>query len=86
MPEGLPQTFERCAEMFKQKLLPYRSQMDDDYNSYLKEFQDQLKLFEKELPSVSKLAADSLLKEHEEKLSSSTGRIWHLFNKQLEDW
>ncbi|XP_035411134.1 coiled-coil domain-containing protein 180 [Cygnus atratus] len=86
MPEDLPETFERCAEMFRQKLLSYQSQTDDYYNSCLKEFQDQLKLFEEELPYVSQLAVDSLLKEHEQKLSNSTGNIQHLFNKQLEEW
>lgn len=35
---------------------------------------------------MSQLAVDSLLKEHEQKLSNSTGNIRHLFNKQLEDW
>ena len=53
---------------------------------FQKEFQDQLKLFEKELPHVSRLAVDSLLKEHEQKLSYSTAQIQHLFNRQLEDW
>lgn len=53
---------------------------------FQKEFQDQLKLFEEELPYVSQLAVDSLLKEHEQKLSNSTGNVRHLFNKQLEDW
>ncbi|KAF1676721.1 CC180 protein, partial [Pygoscelis papua] len=86
MPEDLPETFEHCAEVLKQKLLSYQSQTDDYYNSCVTEFQDQLKLFEKELPYVSRLAVDSLLKEHEQKLSYSTGQIRHLFNKQLEDW
>ncbi|NWH50328.1 CC180 protein, partial [Fregata magnificens] len=86
MPEDLPETFEHCAEVLKQKLLSYQSQTDVYYNSCLIEFQDQLKLFEKELPYVSQLAVDSLLKEHEQKLSYSTGQIRHLFNKQLEDW
>ncbi|NXF29897.1 CC180 protein, partial [Nyctibius bracteatus] len=86
VPEGLPETFEHCAEMLKQKLFSHQSQMDDHYNSYLREFQDQLKLFEKKLPCVSQLAVHSLFKEHEEKLSYSTGQIRHLFNKQLEDW
>ncbi|KAM6372173.1 coiled-coil domain-containing protein 180 [Pluvialis apricaria] len=86
MPEDLPETFEQCAEVLKQNLLSYQSQTDDYYNSCLIEFQDQLKLFEKELPYVSQLAVDSLLKEHEQKLSYSTGQIRHLFNKQLEDW
>ncbi|XP_072739470.1 coiled-coil domain-containing protein 180 [Ciconia boyciana] len=86
MPEDLPKTFEHCAEVLKQNLLSYQSQTDDYYNSCLIEFQDQLKLFEKELPYVSQLAVDSLLKEHEQKLSYSTGQIRHVFNKQLEDW
>uniref|UniRef100_A0A8B9VAH0 Coiled-coil domain containing 180 n=1 Tax=Anas zonorhyncha TaxID=75864 RepID=A0A8B9VAH0_9AVES len=86
MPEDIPETFEHCVEMFGQNLLSYQSQTDDYYNSCLKEFQDQLKLFEEELPYVSQLAVDSLLKEHEQKLSNSTGNIRHLFNKQLEDW
>ncbi|NWX17371.1 CC180 protein, partial [Aegotheles bennettii] len=86
MPEELPETFENCAELLKQNLLAYQRQADDYYNSCLIEFQDQLKLFEEELPYVSQLAADSLLKEHEQKLSYSVGQIQHLFNKQLEDW
>eukprot|EP00075_Anas_platyrhynchos_P037280 XP_027326533.1 coiled-coil domain-containing protein 180 isoform X2 [Anas platyrhynchos] len=86
MPEDIPETFEHCVEMFRQNLLSYQSQTDDYYNSCLKEFQDQLKLFEEELPYVSQLAVDSLLKEHEQKFSNSTGNIRHLFNKQLEDW
>ncbi|KFQ49368.1 Coiled-coil domain-containing protein 180 [Pelecanus crispus] len=86
MPEDLPETFEHCAEVLKQNLLLYQSQTDVYYNSCLIEFRDQLELFEKQLPYVSQLAVDSLLKEHEEKLSNSTGQIWHLFNKQLEDW
>ncbi|NXL58955.1 CC180 protein, partial [Chordeiles acutipennis] len=86
MPEDLPETFERCAKMLKQHLLSYQSQTDDYHNSCLIEFQDQLKLFEKELPYVCQLAIDSLLKEHEQKLSYSTGQIRRLFNKQLEDW
>ncbi|NXL01839.1 CC180 protein, partial [Mesembrinibis cayennensis] len=86
MPADLPETFERCAEMFKENLLSYQSQTDVYYNSCLTEFQDQLKLFEKELPYVSQLAFDSLLKEHEQKLSYSTGQIRQVFSKQLEDW
>ncbi|XP_059684922.1 coiled-coil domain-containing protein 180 [Gavia stellata] len=86
MPEDLPETFEHCAEALKQNLLSYQSQTDVYYNSCLREFQDQLELFEKVLPYVSQLAVDSLLKEHEQKLSYSTGQIRHLFNKQLEDW
>ncbi|XP_009867033.1 PREDICTED: coiled-coil domain-containing protein 180 [Apaloderma vittatum] len=86
VPEDLPETFEHCAEVFRQNLLSYQRQTDDYYNSCLIEFQDQLKLFEKELPYVSQLALEGLLKEHEQKLSYSTGQIWHLFNKQLEDW
>ncbi|NXI96581.1 CC180 protein, partial [Psophia crepitans] len=86
MPEDLPETFELCAAVLKQNLLLYQSQTDEYYNSCLIEFQDQLELFEKELLNVSQVAVDSLLKEHEQKLSSSTGRIWHLFSKQLEDW
>ncbi|KAM6132723.1 LOW QUALITY PROTEIN: coiled-coil domain-containing protein 180-like [Pterocles gutturalis] len=86
MLEGLPETFERCAEVLQQKLLSYQSQTDNYYNSCLMEFQDQLKLFEKELPRVSQLAVESLLKEHEQKLSYSTAQIWHHFNKQTEVW
>ncbi|NXC74047.1 CC180 protein, partial [Anhinga anhinga] len=86
MPEDLPETFEQCAEVLKQNLLSYQCQTEVYYNSCLIEFQDQLKLFEKELPYVSQLAVDSLLKEHEQKLSYATGQIRHLFNKQLEDW
>ncbi|KAM8995493.1 coiled-coil domain-containing protein 180 isoform 7-T8 [Ara ararauna] len=86
MPEDLPETFEHCAEVLRQNLLSYQSQTDDYYNSCLIEFQDQLKLFEKELSYVSLLAVDSLLKEHEQKLSYSTGQVRLLFNKQLEDW
>ncbi|KAM9522205.1 coiled-coil domain-containing protein 180 isoform 2-T3 [Guaruba guarouba] len=85
-PEDLPETFEHCAEVLRQNLLSYQSQTDDYYNSCLIEFQDQLKLFEKELSYVSLLAVDSLLKEHEQKLSYSTGQVRLLFNKQLEDW
>ncbi|KFU99443.1 Coiled-coil domain-containing protein 180, partial [Pterocles gutturalis] len=84
MLEGLPETFQRCAEVLHQKLLSYQSQTDDYYNSCLMEFQDQLKLFEKELPRVSQLAVESLLKEHE--LSYSTAQIRHLFSEQMEDW
>ncbi|KFO86755.1 Coiled-coil domain-containing protein 180, partial [Buceros rhinoceros silvestris] len=86
VPEDLPETFEGFAEMLKQNLLPYQTQTEVYYNSCLIEFQEQLKLFEKELPSISRLAVHSLLQEHEQKLSYSTGRIWHLFSKQLEDW
>ncbi|XP_009951815.1 PREDICTED: coiled-coil domain-containing protein 180, partial [Leptosomus discolor] len=86
MPEGLPESFELCAEMFNKRLLSYQSQTDDYYNASLTEFHDQLKLFEKELPHVSRLAVDSLFKEHEQKLSYSTDQIRHHFNKQLEDW
>ncbi|NXV36517.1 CC180 protein, partial [Rissa tridactyla] len=86
MLEDLPETFDHCAEVFKQNLLSYQSQTDDYYNSCFIEFQDQLKMFEKELPYVSQLAIDSLLKEHEQKLSYSTGQIQHLFSKQLEGW
>ncbi|KAM4647329.1 coiled-coil domain-containing protein 180 isoform 2-T2 [Amazona ochrocephala] len=94
MPEDLPETFEHCAEVLRENLLSYQRQTDDYYNSCLaetsclfqKEFQDQLKLFEKELSYVSLLAVDSLFKEHEQKLSYSTGQVRLLFNKQLEDW
>ncbi|KAF4789962.1 coiled-coil domain-containing protein 180 isoform X2 [Turdus rufiventris] len=51
-----------------------------------KEFWDQLKWFEEELSSVSQLVVESLLKEHEQKLSSFTGHIQHLFNRQLKEW
>ncbi|NXT17243.1 CC180 protein, partial [Syrrhaptes paradoxus] len=84
--EDLPETFEHCVELLQQKLLSYRSQTDDYHNSCLMEFQDQLKLFEKELPCVSQLAVESLLKEHEQKLSCSIAQIRHLFRKQTEDW
>ncbi|NXX77240.1 CC180 protein, partial [Urocolius indicus] len=86
VPENMPATFEHCAEVLRQNLLSYQSQTDEYYNSCLIEFQDQLKLFEKELPYVSHLAVDSLFKEHEQKLSYSTDQIRHLFNKQMEDW
>ncbi|XP_048821830.1 globoside alpha-1,3-N-acetylgalactosaminyltransferase 1 isoform X5 [Lagopus muta] len=86
MPEDLPETFERFAEVIKQTLLSYQSQIDDYYNSCLKEFWDQLKSFEEELPYVSQLAVDGLLKEHEQKLSYATSNIEHSFNQQLEDW
>ncbi|NXL95943.1 CC180 protein, partial [Alectura lathami] len=84
--EDLPETFERCAEMLRQSLLSYQSQTEDYYDSCLKEFWDQLKLFEEELAYVSQLAVGSILEEHEQKLSYSTGNIWHLFKKQMEDW
>ncbi|NXC45726.1 CC180 protein, partial [Penelope pileata] len=86
MPEDLPETFDHCAGVLRQSLLSYQSQTEDYYNFHLKEFWDQLKLFEEELPYVSQLAVDSLFKEHEQKLSYSTGNIRHPFNKQLEDW
>ncbi|XP_031457654.1 coiled-coil domain-containing protein 180 [Phasianus colchicus] len=86
MPEDLPETFERCAEVIRQTLLSYQSQIDDYYSSCLKEFWDQLKSFEEELPYVSQLAVDGLLKEHEQKLSCATSNIQHSFNQQLEDW
>ncbi|NXF10084.1 CC180 protein, partial [Smithornis capensis] len=86
VPEDLPETFEHWAEMLRQKLLSYKRQADDYYNFSLREFQNQLKWFEEELSSVSQLAVDSLLKEHEQKLSSSTDQIRRLFNRQLEEW
>ncbi|NXG10502.1 CC180 protein, partial [Sakesphorus luctuosus] len=86
MPEDLPETFEQWAEMLTQKLLSYKRQADDYYNICLREFRDQLKWFEEELSSVSQLAVDGLLKEHLQKLSSSTAQIQHLFNRQLEQW
>ncbi|NXV73214.1 CC180 protein, partial [Atlantisia rogersi] len=86
MPEDLPETFEHCAEMLKQNLLSYQRQTDHHYNSSLTEFQDQVRMLEKELPRVSQVAAESLLKEHEQKLSSSTAQIQHCFNKELEGW
>ncbi|NXJ16398.1 CC180 protein, partial [Odontophorus gujanensis] len=86
MPEDLPETFERCAEVLRQNLLSYQSQTDDYYNSCLKEFWDQLKLFEEDLSYVSQLAIDGLLKEHEQKLSYDTSNIQHSFNQQLEEW
>ncbi|XP_051492744.1 globoside alpha-1,3-N-acetylgalactosaminyltransferase 1 isoform X3 [Apus apus] len=86
MPEDLPETLDDCAELLKQTLLLYQSQTDEYYNSCLTEFQDQVKLFEKEFPSVSQLAFERLLKEHKEKLSSSITQIRNRFNKQLEGW
>ncbi|NXU85725.1 CC180 protein, partial [Xiphorhynchus elegans] len=86
MPEDLPKTFEHWAEMLRQKLLSYKRQTDDYYNVCLREFRDQLQWFEEEFSSVSQMAVDSLLKEHEQKLSSSTGQIQHLFNRQLKEW
>ncbi|NXD74885.1 CC180 protein, partial [Halcyon senegalensis] len=86
MPEDVPETFESFAQMLKQNLLSYRSQTDNYYNSCLIEFQDQLKVLQKELPYVSQMAVDLLLKEHEQKLSYSIAEIRHFFNKQLEDW
>ncbi|NXT84255.1 CC180 protein, partial [Zapornia atra] len=82
----LPETFERCAEILKQNLLSYQRQTDHYYDSCLSEFQNQVRLLEKELPRVSQVAAESLLKEHEQKLSSSTAQIRHCFNKELEGW
>ncbi|NWX36128.1 CC180 protein, partial [Notiomystis cincta] len=86
MPEDLPDTFEHWAEMLRVKLLAYQKQTDDYYNFCLREFRNQLKRFEKELSSVSQLVVESLLKEHEQKLSSFTAHIQHLFNRQLEEW
>ncbi|NWW13738.1 CC180 protein, partial [Oreocharis arfaki] len=86
MPEDLPETFELWAEMLRLKLLAYQRQTDDYYNFCLGEFRDQLKWFEEELSSVSQLVVESLLKEHEQKLSSFTGHIQHLFNRQLKEW
>ncbi|NWV74041.1 CC180 protein, partial [Dasyornis broadbenti] len=86
MPEDLPETFEHWAEMLRLKLLAYQRQADDYYNLCVREFQGQLKWFEEELSSVSQLAVESLLKEHEQKLSSFTGHIQHLFNRQLKEW
>ncbi|XP_068011711.1 coiled-coil domain-containing protein 180 [Melanerpes formicivorus] len=86
MLEDLPGTFEDCAEVFEQNLLSYQSQAEEYHRSCLREFQDQLKLFEQELSHVSKLAVESLLREHQQKLSSSTAQIQQLFSKQLEEW
>ncbi|KFU90580.1 Uncharacterized protein C9orf174 [Chaetura pelagica] len=86
MPEDLPETLEDCAELLKQTLLLYQSQTDEYYNVCLTEFQDQVKLFEKEFPSVTKLAFERLFKEHKEKLSSSITQIRSHFNEQLEGW
>ncbi|KAM7046646.1 LOW QUALITY PROTEIN: coiled-coil domain-containing protein 180 [Acridotheres tristis] len=86
MLEDLPDTFEHWAEMLRLKLLSYQRQTDDYYNFCLREFWDQLKWFEEELSSVSQLVVESLLKEHEQKLSSCTGHIQHLFNRQLKEW
>ncbi|NXQ61189.1 CC180 protein, partial [Anthoscopus minutus] len=86
MLKDLPDTFEHWAEMLRMKLLSYQRQTDDYYNSCLKEFRDQLKRFEEELSSVSQLVIESLLKEHEQKLSSFTAHIQDLFNRQLKEW
>ncbi|XP_059710565.1 coiled-coil domain-containing protein 180 isoform X9 [Haemorhous mexicanus] len=86
MLEDLPDTFEHWAEMLRVKLLSYQRQTDDYYNFCLSEFRDQLKWFEENLSSVSQLVVESLLREHEQKLSSFTGQIQHLFNRQLKDW
>ncbi|XP_026716315.1 coiled-coil domain-containing protein 180 [Athene cunicularia] len=86
LPEDLPETFEDCAQQFKQTLLSYQRQTEDYYNSCLKEFQDQLSLFEKELAYVPRLATDRLLKEHEQKLRYSISQIHHRFNKQMKEW
>ncbi|NXP79540.1 CC180 protein, partial [Ramphastos sulfuratus] len=86
MLEDLPETFEHCAEVFEQNLLSYQSQAEEYHRSCLREFQDQLKLFEQELSRASKLAVDTLLTEHEQELSSSTAQVQQLFRKQLEEW
>ncbi|NWH67076.1 CC180 protein, partial [Geococcyx californianus] len=86
IPKDLPESFERCVEAFKKSLLSYKSQTDDYYNSCLIEFQDQVKWFEKQLPYVSRLAVETLFREHEQKLSSSTAQIQHFFNERLEVW
>ncbi|XP_041889830.1 coiled-coil domain-containing protein 180 isoform X1 [Corvus kubaryi] len=86
MPEDLPETFEHWAEMLRLKLLAYQRQTDDYYNFCLGEFRDQLTWFEEELSSVSQLVVESLLKEHEQKLSSFTAYIQHLFSRQLKEW
>ncbi|NWW31003.1 CC180 protein, partial [Panurus biarmicus] len=86
MLEDLPDTFEHWAEMLRLKLVSYQRQTDDYYNFCLREFQDQLKWFEEELSSVSQLVVENLFKVHEQKLSSSTGHIQHLFNRQLKEW
>ncbi|XP_030391262.1 coiled-coil domain-containing protein 180 isoform X1 [Gopherus evgoodei] len=85
-PEYLQETFDHCAELFGQKLLSYQSQTDDYHNSCLIEFWDQLKLFEEQLPHVSHLVIDSLLKEHEQQFRHSTDQIRQLFKEQLEEW
>ncbi|NXF90781.1 CC180 protein, partial [Eubucco bourcierii] len=86
MLEDLPETFEQCAEVFEQNLLSYQSQAEEYHRSCLREFQDQLKLFEQELSRASKLAVDTLLTEHEQELSSSTAQVQQQFRKQLEGW
>ncbi|NXP55193.1 CC180 protein, partial [Heliornis fulica] len=84
--KDLPTTFECCAEMLKQKLLSYQRQTEHYYSSCLTEFQDQVKVLEKELPRVSWVATDNLLREHEQKLCSSTAQIQHHFSEQLKIW
>ncbi|NXO98723.1 CC180 protein, partial [Certhia brachydactyla] len=84
--EDLPDTFEHWAEMLRLKLLSYQRQTANYYNFSLREFRDQLKWFEEQLSSVSPLVVESLLKEHEQKLSSFIGHIQHLFNRQLKEW
>ncbi|NWV34408.1 CC180 protein, partial [Grantiella picta] len=86
MPADLPETFEYWAETLRLKLLAYQRQTDEYYKFCLREFRGQLKWFEEELSSVSQLAVESLLKEHEQKLSSSTSHILELFNRQLKEW
>ncbi|NWH88329.1 CC180 protein, partial [Aegithalos caudatus] len=86
MLEDLPEKFEHWAETLRMELLSYQRQTDDYYNFCLREFRDQLKWFEEELSGVSQLVVESLLKVHEQKLSSSTGHIQQLFNIQLKEW
>ncbi|NXI51448.1 CC180 protein, partial [Chloroceryle aenea] len=85
MPDDVPETFECFAQMIKKNLLSYQSEADNHYNSSLIEFHSQVKLLQKDLPGVSRLAVECLLKEHEQKLSHSTAEIRDSFKKQMED-
>ncbi|XP_051893426.1 coiled-coil domain-containing protein 180 [Pristis pectinata] len=83
-PEYLKDTFEQCAEEVIQKMQSYQSQAIDYYNNSLREFREQLLLFEQLLPAVPHFLMEEILKYHLEFITRAMAEKRSTFSKKQQ--
>nr|XP_033817554.1 coiled-coil domain-containing protein 180 [Geotrypetes seraphini]XP_033817555.1 coiled-coil domain-containing protein 180 [Geotrypetes seraphini] len=84
--EYLKETCEQCVNTFLQKLMTYQKQTEEYYSSCLLEFREQLEQFENLIVLVLPMLIDNLLKEHLNRLHSSSNEIQLHLKQQLQIW